>query len=438
MTTSARSRETDAAILAAIIDGKPWTNGSIRNLQLQKHCRTLGKTFRAKPDSRYPGMRIASRELFTSVASRSRLLESPNALSRDIVPALIRVAIYSEQWIRSPSSWSSSPSASAGDQWSDLLRHLFTRWPMPRFFDSAWLQPGCPIYLERDWFCHIARGGSWRVAPHLPPSISAAALHRAMHAPDQLSIRQALRWGQLMALDASPQLMEEVLAGPMVRDLSNDAIWSRLMAKVCGARDFRPRHFGIIADLLLDLLRHDQERRVVSLLDEPLPSLLRHCFRCWKELLKCAFTDGARFRDADLRRQSLRTELLHLSRAAWAPMSNVSSCEEKYREHESGGSRWQIRERLTQAQLLSESRQLKHCVSGYVRRCRTGRSAIFSLLQIPGAEGVAKPVPRLTIEVEPRFRRVVQIRGKFNRWPDDFEYGLITEWAAANSLQMAV
>ena len=262
MTTLARPRETDAAILASIIEGNPWINASIRNLQLQKHCRTLGKTFRSKPDSRYPGLRIASRELFSEVASRCRLLESPNPLSKDIVPALIRVAIYSGQWIRSPSSWCANPSAGAEDQWSDLLRHLFARWPMPRFFDSAWLQPGIPVYLERDWFCHVARGGSWRKAHHMPPSISAAALHGAMQAPDHLSVRQALRWGQLMALDASPQLVEEVLATSMVRDLSNDAIWLRLMAKVSGSNDFKPRNFGIIADLLLDLLRQEIQQEI--------------------------------------------------------------------------------------------------------------------------------------------------------------------------------
>ena len=45
-----------------------------------------------------------------------------------------------------------------------------------------------------------------------------------MHAPADLTVREALRWGQVKTLGGSDALLAEVLRSRMVRDLSNDAV----------------------------------------------------------------------------------------------------------------------------------------------------------------------------------------------------------------------
>ncbi len=438
MTSSGFSREVDAATLATIAGGKTWTAASVRSLCLRRHCRELNKTIVRLPARIAADFRNACQNLFQAVALRSDLLHVAHPLERDIVPALIRVARYHRFWIREVPDWEGAAGLPPGEQWSSLLRHLFAKYPMPRFFDSAWRAAGRTKYLERDWFCYIARGGSWRKAGHMPPSITAKALHHAMSAPADLTVRQALRWGQLSAIDASQELVQQVLASPMVRDLSNDATWSRLFVKLAAAREFDPRDFGIIADLLLELHRQDQWDRAALLVAEPLASLRSHSYRRWRELQRIAAEDGVSFRDADLFRPGLRTQLLNVARASWNPMPDVMPFDLKPRSTDAHSSRWTIRERLTQAQLMREGRTLRHCVDLYWRRCKSGRSAIFSLAEWREMEEGEKEYPRVTIEVDKASRRIVQIRARWNNQARMVEQELIAKWAAANGLKIAV
>ncbi|WP_367871070.1 PcfJ domain-containing protein [Luteolibacter sp. Populi] len=435
MTSSGFSREADAVTLAAIAGGKTWTATSIRNPFFRKHCRELNKTMICLPPKSPVHLRGACSRLFQVVALHSDLLHVAHPLVDDIVPALIRVARYARFWIREPECWDCAAEVPPDEQWSGLLRHLFAEYSVPRFFDSAWRVAGRAKYLERDWFCHIARGGSWRKAEHMPPSITAKALHHAMSAPGDLTVRQALRWGQLSAIGGSQELVEQVLASPMVRDLSNDATWSRLFVKLEAAREFDPREFGVIADLLLELQRQDEWKRAALLVAEPLASLRSHCYRRWRELQRMAAEEGVHFRDSDLFRQGLRTDLLNVARASWNPMPDVMPFELRSRGH---SSRWTIRERLTQAQLLREGRLLRHCVGWYWRRCKAGRSAIFSLAEWREVEAGEKEFPRVTIEVDKASRRIVQIRARWNNRARVVEQELIAKWAAANGLGIAV
>lgn len=119
-------------------------------------------------------------------------------------------------------------------------------------------------------------------------------------------------------------------------------------------------------------------------------------------------------------------------------MRNVGHFETVRCEGYQAPSLWLIQERLNHAQLTAEGEALRHCVAGYWRRCREGNSAIFSLVQFHPAVVCERVVPRLTIEVERESRRVVQVRGKWNRRPDATEYRVLEEWAKRNELKLAV
>ncbi|WP_193212425.1 PcfJ domain-containing protein [Luteolibacter marinus] len=428
----------DLSIVSGIIAGRPWVAATVKNPHLRKHGRALGRTFRqgraVTDELRGPCLR-----LFESVARQSQLLVRGHPLERDLVPMLVRVAAYAAEWLRPPEAWRAPAGAAPKEQWEDLLRHLFVEWPMPGFFYSAWRVRGDLRVLERDWFCHVGGGGSWRKAVDFPPSISSRAVHHALMAPADLTIRQALRWGQLMALGAPQALVDDVLGSGMVGDLSNDAVWSRLFAKLVAAGDFDAREFGVIADVLLELMAHFHFNFVRRLLDRPLAELRRHAFGRWRGLLAAAAAEGIRFRNPDVTRTGLRAELRHLTEAAWEPMPGIARFEVERREQGvEKSSVWWIGERLNHAQLMAEGREMRHCVSGYWRRCRSGRSAIFSLRQLHPAVAPERVVSRLTIEVDRGTRRIVQARGKWNRWPDEMEFGILAEWARSNGLGLAV
>jgi hypothetical protein len=85
-----------------------------------------------------------------------------------------------------------------------------------------------------------------------------------------------------------------------------------------------------------------------------------------------------------------------------------------------------VRELTSTAQLVEESATMSHCVSGYDYRCVQGMSVIFSLCFDGGR--------RVTIELQPATRRVVQVRGCRNRAATTEELGVVQRWLAATAV----
>ncbi len=81
---------------------------------------------------------------------------------------------------------------------------------------------------------------------------------------------------------------------------------------------------------------------------------------------------------------------------------------------------WAVRELTSGRELYYEGRAMSHCVASYALRCRGGASAIFSL--------TCNGQRRLTLELDPQTRRVVQSRGEHNREATPEERAQIEEW----------
>jgi hypothetical protein len=417
--------------MASIIQSQPWTACSIRNPILRQHCRSLGRTFRPESKVTDPHREACAR-LFPVVLARSDLLSSPTARrGHELVPILVRVAAYACHWQRPPEDWTSSTS---GDRLEDLLRHLFARYPVPRFFDSAWRVRGPLHSRQRDWYCHVGAGGSWRHAPGMPGTIDRRALHHALQAPDDLDIDSALRWGQIRAMGGDLPLIHEVLQSGMVDDFKHDEIWSRLLRKLAAHADSCRGVFGIISDVLLELIRHGHLKRAALLVSLPMKELRTHCENRWRELLRFAAAEGLELRNCDIMDANLRARLRHLAESTWEPMTGLVPIETRHRLGTGDETSWVIRERCSHAQLIAEGRALHHCVANYWSRCRNGHSAIFSLVEV----GDGSEHGRLTIELDRHSLRVVQARGPWNSRPDAMEYAMLKLWAEKNRFRLAV
>jgi hypothetical protein len=81
---------------------------------------------------------------------------------------------------------------------------------------------------------------------------------------------------------------------------------------------------------------------------------------------------------------------------------------------------WAVRELTSGEELYEEGRAMSHCVASYSLRCHGGASAIFSLT----CDGER----RLTLELDPQTRRIVQARGEHNRGPTPEEQAQMDEW----------
>lgn len=81
---------------------------------------------------------------------------------------------------------------------------------------------------------------------------------------------------------------------------------------------------------------------------------------------------------------------------------------------------WAITELLNSLALHEESKAMRHCVSLYSQDCEQGRSAIFSVT-LAGRRMV-------TVEVNPKTLRVVQVHGFANRLPTTEETRVVNRW----------
>ncbi|HEX7862894.1 MAG TPA: PcfJ domain-containing protein [Verrucomicrobiae bacterium] len=99
----------------------------------------------------------------------------------------------------------------------------------------------------------------------------------------------------------------------------------------------------------------------------------------------------------------------------------------RYLEKRPGGVEleWRMVELLNSTALHAEAGAMRHCVYSYTGRCMRRISGIWSLRV--RTENGEKRV--LTVEVNPRTRRIVQVRAAQNRRAGGRSYGILRKWA---------
>jgi hypothetical protein len=90
---------------------------------------------------------------------------------------------------------------------------------------------------------------------------------------------------------------------------------------------------------------------------------------------------------------------------------------------EASGDTWTMTELTSSLALWEEGTAMSHCVGGYTHLCVHGSSAIFSMRN--------NDKRRITIEMEPRQRRIVQARGTANRDASAAEKQILNAWMQA-------
>jgi len=360
----------------------------------------------------------ARRLLFMLADRRSELLRE-----WEYIAMLIRVAEYYVFWRREPELWQPR-SHNLQRQVSSLLRHLFADYPVPTFFDSAWLINTRIDRFARRWFIHVGRGENLRTASALPFPMTKRMTHWVMQAPAEMSVAQALRWGQTRACGGNDRLARAVAGSRLaLRDGSIDEdFWLSVIRFFCDSPMLDPRQVGPIIDYLHVQRFEPAEARIVggrlvppegppqpnlSMKGRTIESLMRQV-EAWHRSLD----RSASGRDL-----------------CWA-RCGIDGFERV--EGEPGNQRrFVILELTSGPELLAEGRAMSHCVGSYARSCASGRVAIFSLRVDVGGGAMER---RITIEVTVLSRTIVQARGKRNRSADPVSVRVMRAWAAKAGL----
>ncbi len=300
-------------------------------------------------------------------------------------------------WVREPERWRPRP-LSRTDASLVLARYLWGRYPVPPFLLTAISRPG-PDDVFVDLLAGIGRGDSLfaRVrAGDFPVPLTRRMCHAYLaETPDGWDVVRAVRRAQALGHGGSiPHA---------------DAIGhSRL-----GARLRRDEEFW--QTVIHWLVRHPE---IDEQLD-PLCDYVAHCHSVDRD-----------WRISGRGPRALLSGLAEWQRslAAIAPVAGARLPTSGLPGHEwrMDGIRWSMRELRTALALHNEGRTMRHCVYSYLETVMRGEAAIFTL----AGEG-AHTSTRLTVEVDPRSRVVVQAKGPRNRAITPAERRALRHWCKA-------
>lgn len=430
-----RRASADAALRAAKVDNRSPN----RQIELGFECAARWKGDRDAPNvpprhglREWVAFLAAKRDgtfrrQFRTLLTIAAELRSPMLSDRHWLAAMARLAESGDLWLRGPEEWRPR-THNAARQFSSLARHLLADYAVPVFFDVVWTGDQPTSRIERLWFSHVGRGGNLRTAQSLPIPLTKMMAHQVMAAPDDLSVPQALRWGQVRGLGGGERLARAVVGSRIgvPRNLAEqEAFWLTVVQFFVNHPMLDPHQVGPIIDYLHAQRFEPAAPRIENgvLLAGGVPPQPNLSMR--------GRTPQTLMRQVTEWHRRLARRPARPSDAAW------TSCGiEGYHRLEGteGNQRlFTVVELLGSRDLHDEGRVLGHCVSTYDFSCQRGRCAIFSLREDAGKGQVR----RLTVEVSLPARTIVQAAGRFNRRPDPIETRLLRGWATAAGLSIA-
>ncbi|MCX4243925.1 PcfJ domain-containing protein [Paraliomyxa miuraensis] len=324
--------------------------------------------------------------------------------------SLVAILLFRPFWIRSPRSWRPSAHGTAAQKVGALVEHVFARFDFPRFLLGAWLVPREalePRWLA--WTITLAQGGSLRRLHRLAfrgrwgsgfgplPKKLPAHLHEV---PDPLSLVDGLMYAEVRRLGGTAEDVRRLGMDPSFRidptvldpEQDDRRFWEDTVRWLVRHRE------------RLDALKPEDQLRVLQWARH------RHTER-WREPFEWS---GRSVRAAlDEARNHRRRLLIGCRRLRWPPHGWEGT-------YSVGESTWTFEELTSSEALASESEAMSHCVRLYDHHGYRGTSAIFSVRR----DGRR----RVTVEVRPSSRTVVQVAGAYNRRPSAEELAVIERW----------
>jgi hypothetical protein len=420
-----------APVMPVVLSGRAWTARLVRNNCFRQHCHAAARSRRVIG---VPHWQVLGTRLLTVLEVRSRVLFDLHPKELSVVPAIVRLAAYAPSWVRQPEDWQPDPAQDARAQWATFLRHLLALYPVPEFLDSAWHVFGQPEHLDRDCWIAVAQGRSLKDVPGFPRSITSRVLHAALNGGKATSLASAIWHAELHAARAAPALRDAVMTHRVFQTLGWHALGARLVEKFTAAAAVEASvaaHFPWVVDALHAIDAHQGRAQAEQLLRLPLSALMRHAVKFLTGLMN---EEGHDLTEEQVRAAAGSAQLLRLAARRWRPMLGGIPFESRSGWVD-GRPIWRVDELCTTEALKVEGRAMWHCVSGYTGRCRSGRSAIFSVRFLKREKAVVEALSVATIEVEQATRKIVQIRAPRNSHPGHNVMRIIDEWAAANHLE---
>jgi hypothetical protein len=321
----------------------------------------------------------------------------------------VALLLFSPFWIRSPKTWDKTNGVFG------LIRHLFARYEAPPFLIKGWLTYDfLPRLKWLLWYIQISAGGSlrklgdvfgWRISNRLQHFLY--SVPKNSYTGDACTYAEVMRLGgnlvDFSRLRGSHAFVIDPTEPSAVEGFSS--FWESTVCWLISNRDSMDEH-GWISGVELHIARildwglfqfHESRNGdgvQFSWRGRALSAVAARCQE-WEQALYSG-RSGAAFK---------------WDKQGWDWEHSVTVSE-----------KWKISELTSTEELAHEGQCMQHCVASYDGNCLNGFASIFSVSR--------NGHRRLTIEVDPRTKRVVQVRGRKNRNPTHAEADVVLQWLA--------
>ena len=217
---------------------------------------------------------LASIDQHSTLRGRSNLFRSSDYTDR-----IGKLASYHKDWVRSPEKGWCPKTGDKERQFLSLVRHLFARYPVPKFMYKVWLTENVDgdinAQLGQSWFIHVGSGKNIRTAPNLPVALTKKEAHHFLRAPSNYTIKEAFRWGQVRALGGNRPLADAIIGTRI--SAKWDPFWLSVIRFFIDHPELDLAHVGPIVDYLYHQKFKKQtltvERGVIEEITPPQPHL---------------------------------------------------------------------------------------------------------------------------------------------------------------------
>lgn len=326
-----------------------------------------------------------------------------------LVDGLAALARFSDRWLQPVDRWRPR-GRQERSAFIDLANHLLARYGVPEFLHSAWFRgDGEAARRQQTWFVHVGAGGNLRTADHLPLQLTKRMAHQVLLAPADVTVERALRRGQVLGWDGSPELAAAICATRLGRSFEREDFWSTVVHYL--ARNAAAIDVDLVAAIVgyLQHQRHTPQDIIapdgtltvgppaepnLSMKSRSLPKLLRHVERwrqAWSQDLEGPEEEEANPANG--------------RKIAYLYLEDVDA--------ETGEPLvWTIQELRTGRSLANEGHAMGHCLSS--KAVSLGTTSVWSVQVRDGSR--TRRV--LTVAIDIAHRSVSQARGRFNANPD--------------------
>lgn len=362
-----------------------------------------------------PQARAAFVELVAAARARSDLFEAAPRLhgGRPIFEAARALIHLARWWPQHRAPIASWPGAYGHPRviLDDLQRHVLGLYPAPRFLAQVWEAPERADADDwRNWVIAYGRGTAWR---HLPlPIALTRAMERAFLATEEhVPIASALRRAEVLGLGGSPELAAAVAATWLGQTFEHGEYWREALAWLSRQGDALP------LEQLGQILEYLEAARAGSATP---PLRGRTAASLWRRVSEW--------------HQAIRWGV---GSPSW-PAAEWGGRDERLPLSDGRTLCWHLIQLRDPGALVAEGHAMRHCVASYRVECKGGISTIWSLrsrVERPDELGRARSV--LTLEVRPRTRTIVQMKGFANREPSGPGVAVVQRWVKEQGLRIS-